>query len=330
MTEIEHIIEKLIGKPESYTIQKDSLDEYIAHHHMYVNPFSDKIIDERMFVNKDELVCNRIVRAARHNQSSLMILTGPTGSGKSENADFIARNLPSDFIFWYNQVYGQSSSQLATSIISDLDPSFINKLTDADRDMILDIYGNVLKALVKNDKRLFCIFDQGEHFSEDAFELVINSTNPYFAANRAFTGLILAVPRFEKRLEKWVEEYDTTLKRALIREHTRPFTVPQSLEYILRAVASSKKTSYPELLKKHEFDPFSVDAISYLIEKCDGHPSTLSGLCYTSLELVSSVSSDAIITESIVMEAWDKFPNKKIHKEAVKWYKEKGLYENQE
>jgi type II secretory pathway predicted ATPase ExeA len=330
LTEIENIIEKLIGKPEWYTIQKDSLDEYIERHKMYVNPFSDKIIDEKMFVNKDELVCNRIMRAARHNQSSLMILTGPTGSGKSENADFIARNLPSDFIFWYNQVYGQSSSQLATSIISDLDPSFINKLTDADRDMILDIYGNVLKALVKNNKRLFCIFDQGEHFSEDAFELVINSTNPYFASNRAFTGLILAVPRFEKRLEKWIEEYDTTLKRALIREYTKPFTVQQRMEYIIRAVASSKKTSYMELLKKHEFDPFSLDAISYLIEKCDGHPSTLSGLCYISLELVSNISSDAIITESVVQEAWEKFPNKKIHQEAVKWYKEKGLYENQD
>lgn len=330
MTEIENIIEKLIGKPEWYTIQKDSLDEYIERHKMYVNPFSDKIIDEKMFVNKDEMVCNRIMRAARHNQSSLMILTGPTGSGKSENADFIARNLPSDFIFWYNQVYGQSSSQLATSIISDLDPSFINKLTDADRDMILDIYGNVLKALVKNDKRLFCIFDQGEHFSEDAFELVINSTNPYFASNRAFTGLILAVPRFEKRLEKWIEEYDTTLKRALIREYTKPFTVQQRIEYIIRAIASSKKTSYIELLKKHEFDPFNLDAISYLIEKSEGHPSTLSGLCYISLELVSNISSDAIITESVVKEAWEKFPNKSIHQEAVKWYKEKGLYENQE
>lgn len=330
MAELEKIIDKLISKPESYTLQSDPLDAYIQAHKMYANPFADKIIDNRMFVNKDETACRRIVRAARHNQSSLIILTGPTGSGKSENADFIVRNLPPDFIFWYNQVYGQSAPQLATSIISDLDPDFTAKLSTADRGMILDIYGNVLKALVRQNRKLFCIFDQGEHFSKDGFELVINSTNPYSAANRAFTGLILAVPRFEKSLEEWTGNFDTTLRRALVREYTRPFTVPQRFEYIMRAVAAGRKMGYLELMKKHVFDPFDEEAIVYLIEKSEGHPSTLNSLCYISLELASAVSSDTIITESLVKEAWEKFPNKKIHQEAVKWYMEKGLYEKQE
>ena len=330
MAELEKIIEKLISKPESYTLQKDPLDIFLEKHRMYINPFADKIIDNRMFVNKDELTCSRIVRAARHNQSSLIILTGPTGSGKSENADFIVRNLPSDFIFWYNQVYGQSAMALATSIIGDLDPNFISKLSTADREMILDIYNNVLKALVKQNRKLFCIFDQGEHFSKDGFELVINSTNPYSAANRAFTGLILAVPRFERSLEEWTENFDTTLRRALIREYTRPFTVPQRLEYIVRAVAVGRRVSYLELMKKHDFAPFSEEAIVFLIEKSDGHPSTLNSLCYISLELASTISSDTIITEPLVKEAWEKFPNKKIHQEAVKWYIEKGLYDKQE
>jgi len=241
LANLEKIIEQLISKPESYTIQRDSLDTYIKEHHMYLNPFADKIVDDKMFINKDEIVCNRIMRAARHNQSSLMILMGPTGSGKSENADFIVRNLPHEFIFWYNQMYGQSSIQLATSIIGDLDPNYLAQLSTADREMILDIYDDVLKALVKNNKKLFCIFDQGEHFSKDAFELITNSTNPYYAANRAFTGLILAVPRFEKHIEEWTESLDTMLRRALIREYTRPFTVSQRLEYIIRALVSSKK-----------------------------------------------------------------------------------------
>ncbi len=330
MANLEKIIEQLISKPESYTIQMDSLDAYIKEHHMCLNPFADKIVDDKMFINKDEIVCNRIMRAARHNQSSLMILIGPTGSGKSENADFIVRNLPSDFIFWYNQIYGQNSIQLATSIIGDLDPNYLAQLSTADREMILDIYDDVLKALVKNNKKLFCIFDQGEHFSKDAFELITNSTNPYYAANRAFTGLILAVPRFEKHIEEWSENLDTMLRRALIREYTRPFTVSQRLEYIIRALVASKKKSYHELMKKRDFDPFEEDAILYLIEKSEGHPSTLNSLCYISLELVSSISPEAIITESIVQEAWNKFPNKTIHQEAINWYKEKGLYQKQD
>lgn len=330
MTKLEKLIEKLTSKPESYSIQRDSLDIYIERHKMYLNPFADKIISEKMFINKDEIVCNRIMRAAKHNQSSLMILIGPTGSGKSENADFIVRNLPEDFIFWYNQVYGQSSAQLATSIIGDLDPRYLAKLSTADREMILDIYDDVLKALVRNGKKLFCIFDQGEHFSKDAFELVTNSTNPYFAANRAFTGLILAVPRFEKNIEEWTETLDTMLRRALIREYIRPFTVSQRLEYIVRALVSSKKKSYLELMKKREFDPFDEEAILYIIEKSEGHPSTLNNLCYISLELASAVSPDAIITESVAGEAWEKFPNKRIHQEAIKWYKEKGLYQKQD
>lgn len=330
MTKLEQIIEKLISKPESYSLQKDSLDTYIERHKMYLNPFADKIINDKMFINKDEIVVGRIMRAARHNQSSLMILMGPTGSGKSENADFIVRNLPQDFIFWYNQVYGQSSVQLATSIIGDLDPNYLAKLSTADREMILDIYDDVLKAIVKNNRKLFCIFDQGEHFSKDAFELVTNSTNPYFASSRAFTGLILAVPRFEKKIEEWSETLDTMLRRTLIREYTRPFTIPQRLEYIIRAIVSSKKKSYMEVMKKHDFDPFDEEAILYLIEKSDGHPSTLNNLCYLSMELASAISPEAIITESIVEESWKKFHNKELHQEAIKWYKEKGLYQKQD
>jgi len=330
LTKLEKIIEKLISKPESYSLQKDSLDTYIERHKMYLNPFADKIINDKMFINKDEIVVGRIMRAARHNQSSLMILMGPTGSGKSENADFIVRNLPQDFIFWYNQVYGQSSVQLATSIIGDLDPNYLAKLSTADREMILDIYDDVLKAIVKNNKKLFCIFDQGEHFSKDAFELVTNSTNPYFASSRAFTGLILAVPRFEKKIEEWSETLDTMLRRTLIREYTRPFTIPQRLEYIIRAIVSSKKKSYMEVMKKHDFDPFDEEAILYLIEKSEGHPSTLNNLCYLSMELASAISPEAIITESIVEESWKKFPNKRLHQEAIKWYKEKGLYQKQD
>lgn len=330
MANLEKLIEKLVSKPEAYGIHRDALDIYLEKHSMCVNPFADKIIEDKMFINKDETVINRIMRAARHNQSSLMIMIGPTGSGKSENADFIVRNLPPDFIFWYNQVYGQNSSQLATSIISDLDPNYLSKLTTADREMILDIYDDVLKALVRNSKKLFCIFDQGEHFSKEAFELVTNSTNPYFAANRAFTGLILAVPRFEKQIDKWTENLDTMLRRALVREYTRPFTVSQRLEYIIRALASSKKRSYLELMKKRNFDPFDNKSILYLIEKSEGHPSTLNSLCYISLELVSAISPEAIITESVVEEAWDRFPNKRLHQEAVKWYKEKGLYQKRQ
>lgn len=327
MTNLDKIIEKLTSKPESYSLQKDSLDVFIERHKMYLNPFADKIVDDKMFINKDEIVCNRIMRAARHNQSSLMILIGPTGSGKSENADFIVRNLPPDFIFWYNQIYGQNSEQLATSIIGDLDPNYLARLSTADREMILDIYDDVLKALVKNNKKLFCIFDQGEHFSKDAFELVTNSTNPYYAANRAFTGLILAVPRFEKKIEEWSEDLDTMLRRALIREYTRPFTISQRLEYIIRALVASKRKSYMELMTKRDFDPFNEEAILCLIEKSEGHPTTLNSLCYISLELASAVSSDAIVTESVIEEAWNKFPNKSIHQEAINWYKEKGLYQ---
>jgi len=216
-----------------------------------------------------------------------MVLTGPTGSGKSEDADFIIRMIPESYVFWYNQVYGQTSIQLASSIIGDLDADFMRNLTESDQRRILDIYGELLNALVKRGKKLFCIFDQGEHFSEEGFELVINSTNPHYVADRAFTGLILAVPRFEEKLDKWIESYDTTLKRALIREYVRPFDTSQRLEYIVRGLAVSKKENYHDLMKKSDFDPFEKDAIVYLINKSEGHPSTLSSLCYLSLEIAS-------------------------------------------
>ena len=79
-------------------------------------------------------------------------------------------------------------------------------------------------------------------------------------------------------------------------------------------------------MKKSDFDPFEKDAIVYLIDKSEGHPSTLSSLCYLSLEIASFTAADASVTEEITREAWKKFPNKKLHEEAVAWYRKKELY----
>lgn len=326
MNKLDDIIKKIINKPETYSLESDPFDAYLENHGMSSNPFTDKIIDNKMFINKDEKVCKRIMRALRHNQSSLMILTGPTGSGKSEVADFIVRILPEKYVFWYNQICGQTSSQLASSIINDLDSDYMSRLNENDMKRIIDIYGEVLNAFLKHDKKLFCIFDQGEHFSKDGFDLVINSTNPHYIDQRAFTGLILAVPRFEKHMDKWIEEYDTTLKRALIREYVKPFNCAQSLEYIVRGLAVSRKENFRDLMEKQDFSPFDNDAIMSLIKRSGGHPDTLCSLCYLSLEIASISSSDTLVTEEITKEAWEKFPNKELHKEAVAWYKSKELY----
>lgn len=324
MNKLNDIIKKIINKPEIYSLEFDSFDAYLEKNGMGSNPFTDKIIDNRMYINKDEKVCKRIMRALRHNHSSLMILTGPAGSGKSEVADFIVRMLPEKYVFWYNQICGQTASQLATSIINDLDSDYMSRLNDRDMKRIIDIYGEVLNAFLKHGKKLFCIFDQGEHFSKDGFELVINSTNPHYIDQRAFTGLILAVPRFEKYMDKWMEEYDTTLKRALIREYVKPFTCSQSLEYIVRGLTVSRNENFHNMMKKQDFRPFENDAIMSLIQKSNGHPDTLCSLCYLSLEVAASF--DTVVTEEITNEAWEKFPNKKLHKEAIAWYKKKELY----
>lgn len=326
MVSLNDIIKKLNDTPETYSLESDPFDAFLEKNGMSSNPFADKIIDNRMYINKDEKVCKRMMRALRHNQSSLMVITGPSGSGKSEDADFIVRMLPEKYVFWYNQIYGQTSNQLASSIIRDLDSDYMNRLNENDMKRIIDIYGEVLNALLSHGKKLFCIFDQGEHFSKDGFELVINSTNPHYSAQRAFTGLILAVPRFEKHMDKWIEEYDTTLKRALIREYARSFDPVQSLEYIVRGMAVSKSKNFHALMEKQDFSPFENDAILNLIQRSEGHPSTLCSLCYLSLEIASVTSSDSKVTEEITNEAWDKFPNKELHKEAVAWYKTKGLY----
>jgi AAA+ ATPase superfamily predicted ATPase len=325
--ELSTLLERICNKPETYTIEDDPFDSFLKKHNMLQNPFSDKILNERMFVNKDAEACNRILRAVRHNQSSIVFLIGPTGSGKSEDADFIIRNLPEDFLFWYNQVHGQSSAQLAISIIKDIDPDFIESLDELNREMILDIYTRVLEALIRENKRLFCIFDQGEHLSEEEFELIINSTNPHSAANRAFSAIILAVPRFEKTLEEWKTKYDTGIKRALLMEHTRPFTEEQSLEYIIRALACAKNTSHVKLAKEKRFEPFTEEAITTLIELGEGHPATLSNLCYLSEEIAARTSPEATITPEMVKEAWNRYTGKDVHRAAVKWYKEKNLYE---
>lgn len=83
-------------------------------------------------------------------------------------------------------------------------------------------------------------------------------------------------------------------------------------------------------MKRRDFDPFDEEAILYLIEKSEGHPSTLNNLCYISLEIASAISPDVAVTESVIDEAWGKFPNKRLHQEAIKWYKEKGLYQMKE
>lgn len=323
--DFERLLEKIRGTPESYTLETDPFDLFLKRHRMLQNPFSDKILNERMFVNKDRDACSRIMRAVRHNQSSIIFLIGPTGSGKSEDADFIIRNLPEEFLYWYNQVHGQSSAQLATAIIQDIDPGFLQGLDELNREMLLDIYTRLLEAIVRENKKLLCIFDQGEHLSEDEFKLIINSTNPHVAANRAYSGLLLAVPRFEETLRQWATEHDTGIKRALLWEYTRPFTEEQSIEYILRAIACAKNTTHIEIARDRDFSPFTEQAMTALVELSQGHPSTLSNLCYLSEEIAASTSPDALITPDTVEEAWKKYTGKDVHRAAIQWYIDKAL-----
>ena len=320
--DIKKVLERIVEESDGHEheSEKDNFDRFLKEHGMHLNPFSDKIVDRRMFINKDRRALTRVLRSIKHNQSSISIFIAPTGAGKSENADFLIRNLPEEYLYWYNQIYRQTSKQLASSIIKDLDPSFDGKLRKMGRDEVIDTFNKVLTILPKRNKKLFCIFDQGEHFSQDSIELIVNATNPHFKENRSFSALILAVPRFEKRLDTWAENYDTTLKRVVVREYLRPFDVHQCVEYIARGLAISKRKDYIRIIKDREFDPFNLESIGLLIEKSKGHPSTLTDLCYLSLEIAAD-SLDSMVSESTVKEAWRRYPNKTGHKSAVKWYK---------
>ncbi len=327
--DIKNILNRIARKSEEnerrakHKAEKDNFDKFLKEHGMHLNPFSDKIIDHRMFVNKDQEALTRVLRSIKHNQSSISIFIAPSGAGKSENADFLIRNLPEGCIHWYNQIYRQTSKQLASSIIKDLDPSFDGTLKKMGRDEVIDTFNKVLAALPKRDKKLFCIFDQGEHFSRDSMELVVNATNPHFKENRSFSALILGVPRFEKRLETWAENYDTTLKRVTVREYMRPFDVHQCVEYVARGLAISKKKDYIKIIKDRDFDPFDLESISLVVEKSRGHPSTLTDLCYLSLEIAAD-SLDPAVSEDTIKEAWKRYPNKAVHKMAVEWYGKTG------
>ena len=311
-------------KRKEASLLDDPFERFLSAHGMKFNPFQDKVADDFIFINKDSKALIRIMRAINHNQSSLCIMIGPTGSGKSENADFIVKILPDNYLYWYNQVYRQSAVQLSHFILEDLDKNFASSLKK-DKKQIMDAFNKLLMALPRKNKKLFCIFDQGENFSRDALDFVVNCTNPHYAGERSFSALILAVPRFEKRLNAWLENYDTALRRALVREYVKPFSTIECVDYIVRGIAVSKGIEYEKLLESKNLDPFELNAVKLLTEISQGHPATLCNLCYSSLEIASEISPTALVIEENVKEAWKKYPNKALHKEAIEWYKNKGL-----
>jgi len=320
-------LEKLLTRIEKRKKDESTEDPFavfLKTHGMKFNPFQDKVVDDLMFINKDKDALVRILRATLHNQSSLSIMIGPTGSGKSENADFLVKKLPEEYVYWYNQIYGQTALQLGSSILEGLDPKFAESIKKKKKD-IMDTFNRVLMALPRKNKKLFCIFDQGENFSKDALDFVINCTNPHYDNFRSFSALILAVPRFEKRLERWLDNYDTAIRRSLVKEYVRPFTSLECAEYIIRGIALSRGIEYSQILKLRDFDPFEKSAIERIIEICKGHPSTLCDLCYLSMEIACETSPHVLVLEEHVKEAWKKYPNKTLHREAIKWYINKGL-----
>ncbi len=323
IVDLKKILQRILKKRKEEKLE-DPFEKFLVAHGMKFNPFQDKVVDDFIFIGKDSKALIRILRAVNHNQSSLSIMIGPTGSGKSEDADFIVKNLPENYLYWYNQVYRQSAIQLTYSILEDLDPDFTSSLKK-NRKEIIDAFNRLLIALPRKNKKLFCIFDQGENFSKDALEFVVNCTNPHYAGERSFSALILAVPRFEKRLNKWLESYDTTLRRIVVKEYVRPFTHVECIDYIVRGIAVSKGIKYEDILESKNLDPFELNAIEPLIEISQGHPATLCNLCYSSMEIASEISPTALITKENVKEAWKKYPNKTLHKKAIEWYRAKGL-----
>lgn len=310
----------------SFNLFEDSFEKFLDNYSMKFNPFQDKIAHDDIFIGKDNKALIRIFRAIRNNQSSISLLIGPTGSGKSENADYVVRNLPEEYVFWYNQMMKHTHRQLAISIIKDIDPNFAGKLNS--REEVLRAFNMLLEALPLQNKKLLCIFDQGEHFSKDALEFIVNSTNPRAGGIRPFSAIILAVPRFETRLKRWMKYYDTTLKRILVKEYIKPFTPEEGYEYIARALAASIGIEFEDIVRKNDLTPFEISAVELLVELSQGHPSTLTDLCYLSLEAASETSSEQRVNSDIVEEVWEKYNNKELHSKAVEWYREKGFYKD--
>ena len=274
--DLPRLAEKIFAEHEAFHIVQASTappagNNFTRFYGLRENPFSDAVNPAYFYKTESHAdALTKMLLAVEHN-TSLGMITGPSGTGKTLVTQLLLQQLDSSK---YHAILvlvspGLSKTGLLCEILSELGiavPEGITRTHD-----LLRILSHFIIDLHENGKRMVLIIDECHFLSADCLHVIRTISNIEIPECKLVTSLLFGEERFTERLKH--ASYESLRNRMYLRGELRPMSAEECAQYIkFRLMVAGRMT-----------DLFDGSAMAALHAKSGGVCRNLSKLCMLTL-----------------------------------------------
>jgi len=277
----------LTGAHESAAAFPVSLN-FLEYYGLANNPFADCVNPGFFYRTGAHSEALRTVMQAVEFETSLGLLTGPSGMGKTLLSQLLLQHLdPAKYCAALVLVTpGLGKSGLLREILSELSvalPAGIPRVQD-----LVKILSNQIIDLHQEGKRLVLIIDESHLLSADCLHIVRTISNIEIPACKLVTCLLFGEERLNSRLDH--PSYDSLRNRIYMRGSLPPLSVEDTAQYV----------KYRLMIANQLADVYTPGALAAIHRISEGICRSINKLCMLSL-IEGAIRRQAVIDEPLIV-----------------------------
>ena len=264
--------------------------DFVQGYGLRENPFADSVSPAFFFRTARHAEAFSSLMLAADFNTSLGMLTGPSGTGKTLVSQLLLQHLDAQK---YRTALvlvtpGLSKTGLLREILAELEIALPVGITRV-QDLVKQLSNHVI-ALHEEGRRLVLIIDECHFLSADCLHIVRTITNLEIPERKLVTCLLLGESRFLPRLER--PGYESLRNRLYFREELQPLTLEETGQYLAFRLMTAGRLA----------PLFTEAAVAALRENSGGIPRSLNRLAMLSL-MQGSRTGQALVDEPSVQAA---------------------------
>lgn len=246
-------------------------ESFLDYYGLSENPFADCVHPGFFFRTESHAEAFRSMMLAVEFNSSLGLVTGPSGTGKTLVSQLLLEHLdPAKYqVILVLVTPGLSKTGLLREILSELNialPAGINRVQD-----LIKLLSNHIIELHERGLRLVMVVDECHLLDADCLHVIRTISNIEIPECKLTTSLLFGEARFSQRLEH--SSYESLRNRIYLRSQLLPLNASETGQFV----------KYRLLVAGRMTDLFTPDAIEALQKHSGGVCRSLNKLCMLSL-----------------------------------------------
>ena len=262
---------------------------FLDYYGLSENPFADCVHPSFFYRTESHAEAFRSMMLAVEFHTSLGVVTGPSGTGKTLISQLLLENFDRSkhHVILVLATPGLTKTGLLREILSELNlahPAGINRVQD-----LVKLLSNHIIDLYQNGRRLVIVFDECHLLDADCLHIIRTISNIEIPEHKLTTSLLFGEARFARRLEH--PSYESLRNRIYLWAKLEPLRADEVRQYVnFRVVVGGRMTEL-----------FAPDAMAALYTHSGGICRTLNKVCM--LSLIEGASRQQPVVEAATVNA---------------------------